>query len=248
MIMGTAAYMAPEQARGRTVDKRADIWAFGVVVFEMLTGRRAFAGDDISITLAAVMMNEPEWSALPASTPAGLRRLLTRCLKKDPKARVRDIGDARLQIEELLSVAPDEPTVPAAPDRSSLSQRARPWASAGVLALGLALTAVSIVVLRRAGVVIPAAGAVQFTIAPPENTSFGGPPGGSGFATQVAVSPDGRNVVFVARAQSAYQIWLRSVASLDARAIPCHFDPKTIECKGADASSCLTPAQVQTAK
>jgi serine/threonine-protein kinase len=98
MILGTAAYMSPEQARGKPVDKRADIWAFGVVVYEMLTGRRAFAGDDISITLAAVMMKEPEWGALPAPTPWELRRLLTRCLKKDPKARMRDIGDARLQI------------------------------------------------------------------------------------------------------------------------------------------------------
>ncbi len=105
IILGTAAYMSPEQARGKTVDKRADIWAFGVVLFEMLTARRAFEGDDIAITLAAVMMKEPDWRALPAATPVALRRLLTRCLKKDPKARMRDIGDARLQIEELLTGA-----------------------------------------------------------------------------------------------------------------------------------------------
>jgi eukaryotic-like serine/threonine-protein kinase len=94
MILGTAAYMSPEQARGKTVDKRADIWAFGVVVFEMLTGCRAFVDDDVSITLAAVMMKEPEWRALPAPMPLGFRRLLTRCLKTDPKARMRDIGEA----------------------------------------------------------------------------------------------------------------------------------------------------------
>jgi serine/threonine-protein kinase len=114
MILGTAAYMSPEQARGKPVDRRADIWAFGIVVFEMLTGRRPFVGDDISLTLASVLTKEAEWSALPAPTPAGLRRLLMRCLKKDPKARMRDIGEARLQIEELLSGAPEELSVPAA--------------------------------------------------------------------------------------------------------------------------------------
>src|SRR5688572_26469736 len=90
IILGTAAYMSPEQARGKAVDKRADIWAFGAVLFEVLTARRAFDGDDIAITLAAVMMKEPDWRLLPAATPVALRRLLTRCLKKDPKARIRD--------------------------------------------------------------------------------------------------------------------------------------------------------------
>jgi Tol biopolymer transport system component len=221
MILGTAAYMAPEQARGKTVDKRADIWAFGVVVFEMLTGRRAFVGDDVSITLASVMMKEPEWSALPAATPMGLRRLLTRCLKKEPKARMRDIGEARLQIEELLGGAPEALSVPAMPRRLSLWQRARPWTSAGALALGLVLIAVSFIALRRAGAVAPATGPVTFTIAPPENMSFGGPRSlGSGRATQVAVSPDGQNIVFVAGASSGFQIWLRAVATLATRPIP----------------------------
>ena len=221
IILGTAAYMSPEQARGKTVDKRADIWAFGVVLFEMLAGRRPFVGDDISLTLASVLTKEPEWSALPAPMPAGLRGLLTRCLKKDPKARMRDIGDARLQIEELLSGASGEAGVPAAPRDLSAWRRVLPWVSTGVLALGLTLIAASIIAPRRAGEVVPAAGSVQFTIAAPENASFGGPGGGgTGTATQVAVSPDGRHVVFVARAKSAYEIWLRPVASLAARPIP----------------------------
>ena len=131
IILGTAAYMVPEQARGKAVDRRADIWAFGVVLYEMLTGRRAFEGDDIAITLAAVMMKEPDWRALPAATPAALRRLLIRCLKKDPKARLRDIGEARLQIEELLSGAQDEAGVTAAPRTPSLWRRMVPWAAAG---------------------------------------------------------------------------------------------------------------------
>src|SRR5438876_3178378 len=97
VVLGTAAYAAPEQARGKSVDRRADIWAFGCVLFEMLTGRRAFEGEDASITLAAVMMREPEWAALPVRTPAALRRLLRACLQKDPKQRLQAIGDARLE-------------------------------------------------------------------------------------------------------------------------------------------------------
>ena len=102
VILGTAAYMAPEQARGKTIDKRADIWAFGLVLYEMLTGRTAFAGDTITDILAAVLTHEPDWTAVPATTPASIRRLLQRCLEKDPKRRLRDIGDARLEIEETI--------------------------------------------------------------------------------------------------------------------------------------------------
>jgi Tol biopolymer transport system component len=106
-ILGTAAYMSPEQARGKTVDERADIWAFGVVLHEMLTGQRLFTGDGISDTLAAVLKTAPDWRWLPASTPAGLRRLLHRCLEKDPRRRLQAIGEARVQIEDLVSGAPE---------------------------------------------------------------------------------------------------------------------------------------------
>ena len=94
VILGTAAYMSPEQARGKAVDRRADIWAFGAVLFEMLTGKRAFAGDDISDTLVSVLRNDPDWSALPADTPAGVVQALHVCMRKDPKQRVRDIAAA----------------------------------------------------------------------------------------------------------------------------------------------------------
>ena len=104
IILGTAAYMSPEQARGKSVDKRADIWAFGVVVYEMLTGRAGFGGETITDILAAVVSREPDWTALPAATPASIKRLLARCLEKDPKRRLRDIGDARLEIDQ----APDD--------------------------------------------------------------------------------------------------------------------------------------------
>jgi serine/threonine protein kinase len=149
MILGTAAYMSPEQARGKTVDRRADIWAFGAVLFEMLTGARAFPGEDITDTFVAVVCKEADWPTLPAATPAGLRRLLVRCLKKDPKARLQAIGEARVQIEELLGGAPEEtatvPSVPVAPitplPRSAWS-RALPWSVAGAAIAGLVLVLV----------------------------------------------------------------------------------------------------------
>ena len=108
VILGTAAYMSPEQARGRPADKRADVWAFGVVLYEMLTGRRAFEGETTSDVLAKVIEREPDWTALPASTPPRLRELLRRCVRKDPKTRLQAIGDARVQIEELISGATEE--------------------------------------------------------------------------------------------------------------------------------------------
>jgi len=101
-VLGTAAYMSPEQARGKGVATRADIWAFGVVLYEMLTGRRPFDGDDISTTLASVLKTDPDWQMLPPTTPAGLRRLLSRCLNKDPKDRLQAIGGARIEVGELL--------------------------------------------------------------------------------------------------------------------------------------------------
>ena len=106
MILGTAAYMSPEQARGKAVDKRADIWAFGCVLYEMLTGRVAFAGETVSDTIAKILEREPDWSALPAPTPAPIRRLLLRCLAKDPKQRLRDIGDVRIEIDAIDDVLP----------------------------------------------------------------------------------------------------------------------------------------------
>jgi Tol biopolymer transport system component len=134
MILGTAAYMAPEQAKGRAVDKRADIWAFGVVLFEMLAGRRAFTGEDVSDVLAAVLRQEIDWSALPPDTPPKVRRVLEHCLQRDPKLRLRDIGDAWIGMD-----VPDQPAsataVVAAPPASAIS-RSLPWAVALVIAIG----------------------------------------------------------------------------------------------------------------
>ena len=141
VILGTGAYMAPEQASGKAVDKRADVWAFGVVLYELLTGRRPFEGDDLSLTLAAVMMKEPDCAALPSTTPAAVRRLLRRCLEKDRRKRLADMADVRLEIEEALAAPATESSVAAAvplarPRWSHHALTAGPWVL--VLALGAA--------------------------------------------------------------------------------------------------------------
>src|SRR5262249_42894706 len=122
VILGTAGYMSPGQARGKPVDKRADIWAFGVVLYEMLTRPHLFAaGDTATDIIAAVVTRDPDWSALPAKTPSNIRRLLEQCLHKDPKLRLRDIGDARLMLDEP-PMAPPAPVAPVEPRRAPL-----PW-------------------------------------------------------------------------------------------------------------------------
>jgi len=128
MLMGTAAYMSPEQARGKTVDKRADIWAFGVVLYEMLTGRTLFEGETLSDTLAGVLRAPLDFEALPAGTPPAARRLLERCLERDPKRRLRDMGDAWIEVDAAASgTAPVSAPPPAA---TPLWRKALPWAVA----------------------------------------------------------------------------------------------------------------------
>ena len=213
--------MSPEQAKGRPADKRSDVWTFGAVLYEMLSGQRAFKGDDIADTLASVLRQGIDWTTLPVSTPTSVRRLMARCLDRDVKRRLRDIGEARIVL--------DDPAEPAFGDAGGVAALAAPRSAVGwnrlawmVGALStIALIATALIVVRRAGEVAPAIAPVQFRIVPPENTSFGGPPGpGSGTATQVAVSPDGRNIAFVAGVHSAYQIWLRPVATPAATPIP----------------------------
>ncbi len=140
LILGTAAYMSPEQARGKAVDKRADIWAFGVVLFEMLTARQLFDGETVSDVLASVLKSEPDWPALPAAAPASVRRLLERCLQRDPRRRLRDIGDARLVLEDSLAGRGDD--LPAATTSGRSGKGAWLWtalAAAGALVVGLAV-------------------------------------------------------------------------------------------------------------
>ena len=175
VILGTAAYMSPEQARGQPVDKRADISSFGVVLFEMLTGKQTFQGETISDTLAAVLRADVDWEALPTGTPATIRKLLQRCLGKDRKRRLQAIGEARIALEEYLadpataSVLISTPTVAPQP----LWQRALPWAVAGVLALVSICVAVESVVLAYTPLT-PATRSEGF----PGGTSFYGHRGG----------------------------------------------------------------------
>ena len=116
VILGTAAYMSPEQARGKSVDKRTDIWAFGAVTYELLTGKRAFAGEDITEILAAVVKSEPDWSRLPEATPPTIRTLLRRCLRKDNRQRISDASDVRIEIEDAIAAPEDLGATLAAPD------------------------------------------------------------------------------------------------------------------------------------
>ena len=175
VIMGTAAYMSPEQARGKPVDRRADIWAFGVVLYEMLTGRRAFEAEDVSLTLAEVMKSEPNWDALPSDISPTLRTYLARCLKKDPKERVRDMGDIRLALDGAFEISgpASEPTA------------SKPWTLLWVAAVVVTGLVAGLVVW---GLTRPAApGVVRFTV----STLPSSAPRVSGRSQNLAISPDG---------------------------------------------------------
>ena len=196
IILGTAAYMAPEQARGKAVDRRADIWAFGCVLYEMLTGRRAFEGEEITDTLAGILRGDPAWEALAPSTPQPLRRLLRRCLDKNPRERLQAIGDARLEIADALSPSSEAAPAPAGagPQRSVLP------------IVGAAVAATALVVGAATWMLKPGeSGSTPITRSLIEANAFDHrPPLTSGESrgairpdkTAVALSPDGRTLVF----------------------------------------------------
>ena len=191
VIMGTAAYMSPEQGRGKTVDKRADIWAFGVVLYEMLTGRRAFEGEDVSLTLSAVLQREPEWAGLPANVPHGLNTYLRRCLQKDPRQRVQAIGDVRLAMEGAFETPVPHPGEAAVAPPLQAWQRPVP-ATIAALTL-LALGGLAVWTLTRPDV-IPG-DLIRFTIVPPDAAPLDLP----GRGPDLAISPDGTQVVYQSR-------------------------------------------------
>ena len=195
VILGTAAYMAPEQARGKAVDRRADIWAFGCVLYEMLSGRRAFEGDEITDTLASILRGEPDWDAIPATTPPQIRRLLRRCLDKNPRERLQAIGDARFEIAEALT-APNAPQAAVAQPRTSSRTIVPIVAVASTLVAGIAGW-----MLKPA----PSTGDTLVTRSLIEMNAFDHrPPAKPGESrgiiradrTAVALSPDGRTLVF----------------------------------------------------
>src|SRR5262245_6521559 len=198
VLLGTAAYMSPEQARGKTVDKRSDIWAFGCVLYEMLAGQRAFPGDDLSETLAAVIKSEPDWSALPATLPAPARRLLSRCLEKDRKRRLADIADARLELDEASNAPTDDGTLRAAAtvQRRRVRRERIAWAI-GVLLLGL-VAAFALVVGFRS---LPGQPELRVDISFPPNSDPDSP----------TISPDGRRIAFVARTDRRSRVWIHTL-------------------------------------
>jgi len=202
MILGTAAYMSPEQARGGTVDRRADIWAFGAVFYEMLAGRRAFEGDTVSDTLASVLRAPLEWEILPPSTPPSVVRLLKRCLERDPKKRLRDIGEARIALD-AVGVDSDNVPAPAAVAAPAVKPSRIPWILFGAAAVAAAVLGVSIAMRTP-----PEARVVRFTVAPDEKLSRLDWP---------RLSPDGRTLAFQGFDAAGKQaIWIRPVDSLTA--------------------------------
>jgi Tol biopolymer transport system component len=212
VILGTAAYMSPEQACGKAADKRSDIWAFGCVLYEMLAGRRAFEGEGVSETLAGILKSSPEWGALPPGTPSTVRRVVRRCLEKDPNRRYHDIADARLDLEESMSS--DAPVPVAVRSRRAALERA-----VGALVV-ITLAGVLAYVLLKAP---PPQRAVRFQVMAPEHASFGATMGMGGDAavTTGTVSPDGTRLAFAATDRSGTTLlWVRAIDSLAARALP----------------------------
>jgi serine/threonine-protein kinase len=200
IVIGTAAYMSPEQARGKQVDKRADIWAWGCVLYEMLTGKRAFQGETVSDTLAAVLRAEIDWAALPAVTPASVRRVLKRCLDRDTRTRFHDIADVRIEMEEGEEATPVAVSAP----------RGR-WRGPVFFAAGAVLAAAAVLLGNRS----PARpGAIRRFELTGLNLLVDSRQG-------LALSPDGGNLVFRARGDDGFErLYLRALDSLEVRALP----------------------------
>jgi len=194
LLLGTPAYMSPEQTRGKTVDKRTDIWAFGCVLYEMLTARRPFTGETASDMVAAILTKEPEWQALPETTPAGVRRLLLRCLEKDPKRRLRDIGDARIELDALATESNETSSSPPGARRLRLA--------VGVLGVLLMASLAALVLLPRQTGNREDESIRRFSMELDE--------------IRPVISPDGRHVAY----RSNGRLWIRDLASETPREIP----------------------------
>ena len=207
MLLGTAAYMSPEQARGKPVDKRADVWAFGAVLFEMLTGQRAFAGEDVSDVLASVLAREPDWKLLPPELPAGVRSYIRRCLHKDWKQRIRDIGDVSLALDGAFEAVVPDVAHAAAPVRS-VWRRALP-----VAATAVAATLITGLAAWRLWPSVEQRSSTRFDYLLPDGQQLVGTQPQRPF---IAASPDGRSFVY----QTTEGLYLRSMANLEARLIP----------------------------
>jgi Tol biopolymer transport system component len=203
-ILGTPAYMSPEQARGKPVDKRTDIWAFGCVLYEMLTGERAFRGETVQDTIAAVLEREPDWQALPQNLLPAIRRLLRRCLEKDRTERLHDIADARIELREAVAGDGIDLAFPASPARrKTRGWRKLPMAAIGALATAAVLFAMAFRIHRPTP---PAPGWTTAQSVVTQLTNYGGT------EAAPALSPDGKSFVFVSEHGGTPDIWLRQVS------------------------------------
>jgi Tol biopolymer transport system component len=209
VILGTAAYMSPEQARAKSVDKRADIWSFGCVFYEMIAGRRPFEGPTVGDVLAAVIRAEPDWQALPSGTPAQVRQLLRRCLKKDPTQRLRDMGDARVALDEMMTAteAAEDPIADTAARNNGLLVRVLPWAATATLLLATVVLAQ----MYRQALHAPETAIVSEIL-----QTKGGLDGGLVNITQPWLSPDGRRLAYLAPGPDGKSLlWVRSLDSTE---------------------------------
>ena len=206
MILGTAAYMSPEQAKGRPADKRSDVWAFGCVLYEMLTGNRAFDGEDVSDTLAAILRAEPDWTKFSTEVPPHIRSIVKRCLEKDRKARIPDMSVVRFMMVEAIGTPAATPaTAPASNRKPALVWKA----ATALLVITIIIAAVVAYVARSA---TPAV--VRFLISPPDKGAFSS----GGIGAVARISPDGRMLAFTARdAAGKTSVWIRAIDSLTAQ-------------------------------
>ena len=214
VILGTAAYMSPEQAKGRAVDKRSDVWAFGCVFFEMLTGRKAFEGEDVSDTLASILRAEPDWTAIPPGVPQSVRTLIKRCLEKDRRSRIPDLSVVRFMLDDGSSAeshpAVSSSSIGTAP--APAGRRALPWLAAGVLALALGGVLAFWVPWRKA----PAPGPVRVSAEIGASASL------FGVGASTALSPDGRMLAMTATPEVTDQprLYVRRLDQLQATMLP----------------------------
>ena len=207
VILGTAAYMSPEQARGRLVDRRTDIWSFGCLLFECVTGKQAYQGETVTDLVARILEREPDWNALPAETPENVRKLLQRCFRKDPRERLRDMGDARVELREAM-----QPGAAVRPVSIAASQPVNGISRMLPIAAAVLITFLATFGLMRLRSHPAETKTLRVSVLGPEGTTL------SGEVPDLVISPDGNTLAFVAQDSAGVNhLWLRPLSSLSAR-------------------------------